>query len=549
MSNDSSGEEEEPETEIIFEARRDSSSEEPPMSEWSSLTTKSEENLKKKQYEQGLYDPGSGEICAAYVAQSDSTVLRHPYYNYPSISDPGIISALFGPLPIKNYPSDGQEYYLAICKTTNQCPVRIFHRNLINTHINLSYYGVNPNGVRSMAMALENNTFVTHFDLTDNWLNDDACFHLGQMLGNNSTLTSLNLCGCRIGLSGMSRICEGLKNNRALRVLNVSYCQIGDQGLEQLAHAIMLLSNVCELDLSHNAISGKGCLHLAEALETQNKLKSVNLSHNNLYSFQSGICSILEHLGNNPEFEYLNLSWNSLSGEKIATSISTVFKSKLLRHVDLNNNRLCDTPIITKLIAGFAKPKKMKCFDLSYNPLTLTDAQLVIQKFQRSTIQVLNLKGVKVNQQFVDVLKTIQAKRKDVVVSHGYVQGGFKSTGPDARELVLNRIEYLGKKHKKHQVDIAVVILQLVKENVTFLVPKDFRDKLKQLGVDLDEDLVNAVQKLWPGEPMNKGAKTIALKPLADHIKRKWPDRKAPPTPPPEPEPESVAKKGNKKRK
>ncbi|XP_061712265.1 leucine-rich repeat-containing protein 74A-like [Cydia pomonella] len=549
MSYDGSGEEEQPKTEIIFEARGDSSSEEPPMSEWSSLIMKiAEENLKKKQFEQGLYDPGSGEICAAYVSQSDSAVLRHPYYNYPSIPDPGVISALLEPPPKKVYPSDGQEYYLAICKTTNQCPVRIFHRNLLNTHINLSYYGVNPNGVRAMAMALEKNTFVTHFDLTDNWLNDDACFHLGQMLGNNSTLTSLNLHGCRIGFSGIRRICEGLTTNRALRVLNVSHCQIGDEGLEQLAHVIMLLSDIYELDLSNNGISGKGCLHLAEALEAQNKLTSVNLSHNNLYSFPSGLCSVLELLGNNPEFEYLNLSWNSLSGQKIATSIRNVFQSRLLRHIDLHNNKFCDTPIITKLIAWFAKPKQMKCFDLSYNPLTLNDAQLVIQKFQQSKIQALNLEGVNVNKQFVDVLKTIQATRKDVVVSHGYVQGGFKSTGPDARELVLNRVEYIGKKNKKRQVDIPVVILQFVKEKVMFIEPKDLNYKLKRLGAVLDEDLMIAVQELWPGEPTKKGAKTIAFKPLAEYIKRKWPDRKAPPTPPPEPEPEPVAKKGQKKK-
>ena len=57
----------------------------------------SSENVKMLLYQQGLYDPGSGEICTKYVSMSDSTVLRHPYYNYPGVKDPGIKEALLNP--------------------------------------------------------------------------------------------------------------------------------------------------------------------------------------------------------------------------------------------------------------------------------------------------------------------------------------------------------------------------------------------------------------------------------------------------------------------
>lgn len=67
-----------------------------PMEEWSSLiiTEPEMKNQKMTLYKKGLYDPGSGEICTKYITMSDSSVLRHKYYQYPSVRDPGIIEAL-----------------------------------------------------------------------------------------------------------------------------------------------------------------------------------------------------------------------------------------------------------------------------------------------------------------------------------------------------------------------------------------------------------------------------------------------------------------------
>lgn len=82
----------------IFKNVLSSSSEEPPMEEWSSLIIRTPpDSPKMALYKEGLYDPGSGEICGKYIPMSDSAVVRHPYFSYPGIIDPGIVEALVDP--------------------------------------------------------------------------------------------------------------------------------------------------------------------------------------------------------------------------------------------------------------------------------------------------------------------------------------------------------------------------------------------------------------------------------------------------------------------
>lgn len=98
MSSSSSNYSEVPQIESIYENPKSSSSEEPPIEEWSSLYLGTPpDSPKMVLYKQGLYDPGSGEICAKYIGLSDSEVFRHPYSSYPRIKDPGIETSLLDP--------------------------------------------------------------------------------------------------------------------------------------------------------------------------------------------------------------------------------------------------------------------------------------------------------------------------------------------------------------------------------------------------------------------------------------------------------------------
>lgn len=557
MSSESS--EEETKTEYIYVAPVEESSEEPPMDEWSSLVMElPEENRKRILYEEGLYDPGSGEICTKYASMSASSVLRHPYFNYPGVLDPGIKEALLTPEKKIEYPDDGQALYLATCKEMKQCPVMKFHRELLTDQIDLKYYCVQPFGVRAMAMALSYNQNVTTFDLTDNFLNDDACFHLGEMLKSNSTLRELILSGCKVGPKGVKLLFAGLQLNTDLRALNLNKNAIGDIGVEHLASAILRGIHVKEIYLSYNNISGKSANILAESLETHNKLTILDLSWNNLYAPLVGTVNLLNRLAESKVLQELYLSWNSLASSRIGTAIKSIFKVPSLRVLDLSNNMLSGEGV-QNFIGLMAKPKKMETLNLSYNPLTREDALKVLQKMKLNTVKIKNLllDGVLVDGAFLMLLDQIKGMKSklNTVITYGGVSGDFKAHGPDPRDLILNRVEFLTMKGKKRKVDVALVILQMEKDNINIMNSKAFEDALTATGAPLDSDLINEMVDAFPG-PKSAKFKNININLVADFIRRKWPDRKLPATPPPEPEleplppePSKPPKKGKQKSK
>ncbi|XP_013189037.1 leucine-rich repeat-containing protein 74B-like [Amyelois transitella] len=552
MSDDSQSEKEK-EIEIIKESVEYVSSEDPPMDEWSSLDFEiPEENPKRILFEKRLYSPGSGEICTQYIAMSASSVLRHHYYNYPAVVDPGIEVALLHPEQAIIYPDDGQELYLDICKEMNQPPVKLFYRGLVEDTIDLKYYCVNPSGIRAMALALESNRIVKTFNLTDNFLTQDACLHLAQMLDKNSCLYELNLSGCKIGAPGLKKLLSGLSGNKTLKVLNLNKNDLGDSGAQYMAEAVFTGVDIQQIYLSYNRIGSKGAGALAESLETYNNFTVIDLSWNNLFS-PVGVFSLLSRLMENKHLTELNLSWNSMGGARLANGIRNVINAPNLRHLDLSNNRFSGEDITT-IIADLNKAKKLNYLNISYNPLSIDDALKVLTKIKSVAVKVqhLVLENVTVDENFLKLLEQFKQmkSKKNFVVKYGRVDNIFKPKGPDPREVLLNRAEFLRKKQRKNPGDLTLVAMQLLKDKFEIMEAKDFTTALSMASVPMDSDLADEIINVFAG-PRSAKAKTINIRILVDFTQRKWPEKKLPPTPPPEPEPEPVPKKaakGNKKK-
>ncbi|XP_034840693.1 leucine-rich repeat-containing protein 74B-like [Maniola hyperantus] len=510
-------------------------SEEPPIEEWSSLNAEiPEENVKRLLYEQDLYSPGSGEICAKYVPLSVSSVFRHPYYNYPSVPDPGIKEALLNPAPkIIPKSDDGQELYLDLCKEMCVCPIRCFYRNLLDREIDLRYYGIHPLGFRAIAMALNNNRLVKVLDLTDNWISEDGCYHLGEMFVRNISLEELNLHGCRIGPEGARRLLANIHVNRTLRKINLTKNCLTDAGVEYLSKAIFLGFDIANINLSHNSLTAKSLVTLTSAFETHNKLTHLNLSWNTIFS-PNAIFNLCNMLSTNTKLEEINLSWNSLTGPRIGSAIKQLMKAPNLRSLYLNNNRLSDE--VTQ-IAGSLSTSKVTTLDLSYNPLTPDNALFLLSKLKIRKVKLQNLflENVLVTAEFIELKDKILAmkSRKNAVIKWGEVIPKFVSANGDMREIVLRRAEFLCNKGKKSSVDIALVFLEICKYEKPLEI-KEFSRVLKTLGAtSLDADLIEEIVNSFPG-PSKKKEKTIHLVMLADYVHRKWPDKKLPPSPPPE---------------
>lgn len=515
---------------LVFDVQSLESTIESPAEEWASLVEEPEVvNEKKEAFANDLYSPGSGEVCVKYIPMSSHSI-GHPLDEFPALTDPGILRALQEPEDKIIYSDDGQDLYLAMCDEMNLCPARLFHRNLTNNKIDLSYYGVDPRNVRAMAKALKYNRTVESFSLKDNFLTVDAAYHLGEMLSTNSTLLELNLEGCRTGPDGARRLFSGIIGNRHLNVLDLSRNDLGDAGGEHFAEAIFRGADIKEINLRKNSLGSKTAAALAVAFETHNKLIHIDLSWNNFFNPASA-CVLLNKLVENEYLEYLNLSWNGFYGPRIAESLRNIMLCPNLSHFNLSHNKFQGEDIDI-LIENMSKAKQLVTFDLSSNPLTPDDALKVIKKMKLTAVKCrnLNLENVCVNVDFLLLLERIMKmkSKKDVTVTYGDVIREFVGKGTDPRELVLDRAEFLAKKPKRHPVDVALIFLQLAKDEKQTLSTRELATVIKKAGVALDSNLIEAFANSFPGPKSNK-QKFVSIPKVVDYIRRKWPERKLTP--------------------
>ncbi|GBP27040.1 Leucine-rich repeat-containing protein 74A [Eumeta japonica] len=528
---------------VVFEQEIETSSEEPPMEEWSSLIlppTPTDREKANKITSDDFPLEGSGDICAEYMPISDSAILRHPYYNYPAVTDPGIKEALLEPDQKKIYSDDGRDLYFDLCNGMHTFPIQRFHKELLEERVNLRYYGLNPVGVRPIAMALTRNKHVRVVDLTDNFLSVDACYHLGRMLEENFTLKELNLTGCRIGAEGARLLFSGLPVNRSLKRLNVSRNELGDDGAGYLAKAIVDGAGFRHLNLSYNNLNLKSALALTEAFESNNKLITLDLSWNSLYPLD-GVVPFLMQLSQNEVLKELNLSWNSLAGEEIAESIKALLFAPALLVLDLSNNRLNDD-VITPIIPVLSKIPTLETLNLSFNLISSTKAQKLLERFANPSVPLkrLYMDNIRVTQDFVTKRNEILQLpfRNDTIITCGDIEKPIDFQ-IDFREVLMNRLEYLGKKSKKSPLDVALYAQELLKNLNRPLISRELAKFAIKSGVKFDDDLCDAVAMRFPGPPGKY--KMLDLEALVDYMKRKWPDRQLPATPPPE----LVKKEGN----
>ncbi|KAG6463416.1 transformation/transcription domain-associated protein [Manduca sexta] len=136
-------------------------------------------------------------------------------------------------------------------------------------------------------------------------------------------------------------------------------------------------------------------------------------------------------------------------------------------------------------------------------------------------------------------------------ITHGPVTKNYTLSMPDMRLIVMKRIDFVSSRaSKKCKVDIMLFFLSLQKTNEG----PDIQIRLlyKHLvlaGVHVDIELIEEMANLFPGQPTDKGAKTVNLPGVVEYMSRLWPDKKLPPTPPPPPPPPPPPKGKSKKKK
>ncbi|KAJ8732506.1 hypothetical protein PYW07_015105 [Mythimna separata] len=504
---------------------------------------------KMKLYMEGLYSPGSGEICAKYIAMSTSTVLRHPYYDYPAILDPGIEEALFYPEPKKKYDDDGQELYLDLCKKMNLIPIRIFHRALLEEEINLKYYGVNPVAVRAMCLALARNQNVTRLDLTSNFLDHyDATYHLGEMLGYQNALTELVLSGCNIGSRYMRRVLNRL-GTRVMDLLDLSGNKIRDEGFPALTEQIFHGAVIKRLNLKRNDLTSDSLALLAEVLEFHDHTTHLDLSWNKFFINQGAI-QLVRTLRHSKVLVELNLSYCNLS---LGVDIGALLRIPTLEVLDISNNTLA--PRAAKIIAkNLILATSLRILELSSNPFSPSDALEILLNMKNEAIGLkeLRMDYISVNKDFAYELNEIRSLefRRNTVITHGHILKNYTLLPQDIKVIYLKQLVMLtSTARKKDAFDILVYILDESKTREILEIP-EFQRIMKRAGAPVEDDFLMGLSKCFPGPKTETKIRPLNLEMMVDYIHRIYPHKEPTPTPVGTPEAKPVKKKkGGKKKK
>ncbi|XP_046401497.1 leucine-rich repeat-containing protein 74A-like isoform X2 [Ischnura elegans] len=299
---------------------------------------------------------GSERDDAAPSISADNNISAHeeskeaveegsPYYiipddpQFPVIHDPGL-STIFSKYEAlkQKPPQSDEEKYLEICKISGVAPIESFYKSLAKEDIDLSFYGVDPKGVRAISKTLFYNVDVSKLNLESNYLTCDAMYHLGEMLNVNGALTELNLKGCRIGPRGAEALAEGLHANASLLTLNLTGNALTDEGLKFLILPITEHESLTYVILRDNALTQRSAQRLSKPLEGSSVLQKLDLSWNYLNS-TDGCKKLFGGILKSKSIESVNLSWNGLN-EYTARHIALCLgRSTTLETLDLSNNR------------------------------------------------------------------------------------------------------------------------------------------------------------------------------------------------------------------
>lgn len=512
----------------------------PPQSEWSSLIADNpEENPQKILYAASC--KAEGKICDQYIEQSASEILRHPYYKFPQVTDPGIKKALLKSEPKQLLPDDGQEIYEACCQEMGHAPVRLFLQNILSPEIDLKYYGIRKNHFRAMAKALMRNRNVKILNLTDNFLSVDDCYHIGQVLFCNTTLSDLIIAGCRIGPHGFLRMKSGLEANRKLMKIDLSRNHLGDEGGVLFAQHIIEGGSTPIVNLSNNALGIKTASRLARAARASCELTHLDLSWNNFYS-EEPVANMINSLAKSTVLKAVNLSWNGLRGNVVAKAIGNLFLCPSLKKINLSNNKLSGEDILIPITSKLPNSQSVKLLNLSSNPITQTYATSILEIMLNPGVKLktLLLDDIRVNGKFfecLEMIKTMESRNK-FKVTYGDVDVIKPPSQIDARKIIVLRADFLCRSSVKNKMDFAVYMFRIAREFHEQIDSKDLVERVANDHAPLDEDLINGLVAAFPVPPKTaKEAKetknkdsygALDLNALVEYIHMMWPQKRIP---------------------
>lgn len=164
--------------------------------------------------------------------------------------------------------------------------------------LKISDAGIGDKSLKSIAMALENNTTIEKVVLSCNQFSSEGFDGLTETLIRNQTLKSLNLTACGLGfeLKSNGQYVKALSKNTSLQHLYLGNNGIYDAGASGLATVIKENEHLKTIDLWGNRITLEGREQLKEALVVNPALANIRV--NSVSGEQTSTLILKGYLGN-----------------------------------------------------------------------------------------------------------------------------------------------------------------------------------------------------------------------------------------------------------
>ncbi|KAK7933844.1 hypothetical protein WMY93_004740 [Mugilogobius chulae] len=279
------------------------------------------------------------------------------------------------------YDPTGRQSYLEACEKLGVVPASYFLRHMREIELSMEHRGLGPKGTKALAADV---------DVSDNRLGDVGAQAMASMLKENNTLTRLTL-----------------SNNG-----------FTDLAAEFLSPALVSNSKLQHLDLSHNCFGDAAGRHLQEGLSENTGLRSLNLAWNCIRG--KGAVMLANGLAGNIFLRSVDLSFNGFGKEGAVALGQALKENNVLEELNVSNNRIPPEGVI-RLAMGLRANKTIKSLNVGRNPIQNAGCYGLLKSIQDnrdSAMEMLDLSDIFVNQDFMDLLKSMQDTFPALRVKH-----------------------------------------------------------------------------------------------------------------------------------
>jgi len=317
-----------------------------------------------------------------------------------------------------------------------------YHHHPSLTVLDLGFNNISDEGCTSLAtLAVSRNPSLSTLYLSGNAVREQGALALAQVIAGGCGLTSLHLTANRIGPRGVKGLMRSMaefdvtmqmaqqdrENRLALEELekrrrmeklrkekqdeagnggggdndHVSLESLGIDDKDQGQHQEPALDDLArlngfkcmeELYLGGTNMESTGCLSVSNMLLTNLSLRTICLSDNGLNDQDLSLFS--QSLSRNRELplEVLRLSFNKLTCVGVETLMNSIWGSKTLREIKLDNNQIRDRG--AQLAAVVLTSVDLEVLDMGFNRLTIVGIKALMKSLaENRSLETLTLSG------------------------------------------------------------------------------------------------------------------------------------------------------------